>query len=276
MKLLILGGNGMAGHMLVQYFRMRGEHSIFYTSRDTGDSESLLLDLAETGQVDSLLAAVRPHIIINASGILNEACEKRPIEAFQVNATLPHRLQQRADAMGAKVIHISTDCVFLGTRGRYAESDAPDGTTMYAKTKASGELYNAPHLTIRTSIVGPEIRKQGIGLLNWFLQQSGHIYGYRHVYWNGVTTLMLAKLLHDWLDASYSGIVHLAHPQPLSKYELLCQFQQAFDKQDVIIQEAWEPTCDRTLVHTRADVQYELPSYEIMLRELVDWMGATS
>ncbi|MGZ9585244.1 SDR family oxidoreductase [Paenibacillus marinisediminis] len=274
MKLLIIGGNGMAGHMLVRYFQQQGTHRVFYTTRNKEDDSSLLLELTDMAHVDHVLTAVRPHVVINAAGILNDACDRRLMEAYQVNGILPQRLRQRANLLGAKVVHISTDCVFSGARGSYSEIDEPDGTTAYAMTKALGELHpvhdGSPHLTIRTSIIGPEIRAGGLGLLAWFLRQTGEIRGYRNVRWNGVTTLALAKAIDRWIEGPLSGLVHLAHPSPVSKCELLHLFQEVYGKNDVDIVPQDEPYSDRTLVQTRADVHYELPAYEEMLRELVE------
>lgn len=273
MKLLIIGGNGMAGHMLVQYFRHEGRHSVFYTSRDTADDQALLLDVTDMEGVDRLIAAVRPQIIINAVGILNEACEHRPIEAYLVNALLPHRLQQHAAAIGARVIHISTDCVFAGTRGSYRETDSPDGTTTYAVTKTLGELRDESHLTIRTSIIGPEIRPQGIGLLQWFLRQRGPVQGYRRVLWNGISTLELAQYISQWLDSSLGGIVHLARSEAISKYELLKLIQAVYQQEEVMIWPQDTPISDKTLLLTRQDVLVELPSYSVMLKRLEEGIG---
>ena len=128
------------------------------------------------------------------------------------------------------------------------------------------------HLTIRTSIIGPEIRRGGIGLMDWFLAQKGQVSGYRRVMWNGVTTLELAKAVDVMLDSPVSGLIHLAHPNPVSKYELLQHIQAAFHKEDVEIIPEDEHVQDRTLVNTRTDIATSLPSYPVMLQELADWM----
>ncbi|WP_025688877.1 sugar nucleotide-binding protein, partial [Paenibacillus zanthoxyli] len=166
----------------------------------------------------------------------------------------------------------STDCVFEGTRGGYTEEDAPDGTSVYAITKALGEVRNFGHLTIRTSIIGPEIRKEGIGLMEWFLAQSGKVPGYRRVMWNGVTTLELARAIDCMLDSEVSGLIHLAHPQPVSKYELLIMIQEAFHKTDAEIVPDDQHVQDRTLLTTRRDAVFHLPSYSEMLTELAEWI----
>ncbi|WP_150269681.1 dTDP-4-dehydrorhamnose reductase family protein [Paenibacillus tepidiphilus] len=272
MKLLILGGNGMAGHMLAAYFRRQGKHHVFHTTRDKSDLGGLYVDADDIAGVEKLVEIVSPHVIINALGVLNHFAERDRIGAYHVNGFLPHRLRRVADAVHARLIHISTDCVFEGTRGGYTEADTPDGTSVYAITKSLGEVRAPGHVTVRTSIIGPEIRTGGIGLMEWFLSQKGPVSGYERVMWNGVTTLELAKTVERLLDPEISGLIHLAHPEPLSKYELLRHMQYAFHKTDVEIIPEAEHVQDRTLVSTRADVRFKLPSYPEMLTELAEWM----
>ncbi|MGN7763409.1 dTDP-4-dehydrorhamnose reductase family protein [Paenibacillus sp. 22594] len=272
MKLLILGGNGMAGHMLADYFRRQGKHHVFHTTRDKSDLGGLYIDADDIAGVEKLVEIVSPHCIINALGVLNQFAERDRIGAYHVNGFLPHRLRRSADSIHARLIHISTDCVFEGTRGGYAEDDTPDGTSVYAITKSLGEVREPGHLTIRTSIIGPEIRSSGIGLMEWFLAQKGPVSGYQRVMWNGVTTLELAKAIDSLLDSEISGLIHLAHPQPVSKYELLRHMQAAFGKEDAEIIPESGHIQDRTLISTRTDVQVQLPSYPEMLAELAAWM----
>ncbi|GGA35949.1 dTDP-4-dehydrorhamnose reductase family protein [Paenibacillus physcomitrellae] len=272
MKLLIFGGNGMAGHILVQYFRESASHHVFYTTRDAADNGGILLDVQDPGKVEQAVALVRPDVIINAVGVLNQFAERDVIGAYEINGLLPHRLQRAADRYGARLIHISTDCVFLGDRGSYTEHDQPDGVSKYALTKALGEVKEGRHLTIRTSIIGPEIRRDGIGLMEWFLGQTGEVHGYQKVLWNGVTTLQLAKVIEEVLDQPLSGLIHLAHPEKVSKHDLLKLMQKVWNKQDVNILPEDATVLDRTLVSTRSDVAFDLPDYEAMLSELAEWM----
>lgn len=272
MKILVLGGTGMAGHMLVKYFKKIYPDSVFFTTREQASKGGLYLDVRDTQMLDTLIRSIMPDVVINAVGILNQHAEARELEAYHVNALLPNIVKDIVNSIQAKFIHISTDCVFLGDRGGYTEKDTPDGTSIYAKTKALGEVTESPHLTIRTSIVGPEIREHGIGLLHWFLQQRGTVGGYVHVFWNGVTTLELAKAIHHLLLSSATGLYHLHSPQPISKYELLQLFQQAFGNEQVTITPDDQPRLDRTLSSVRRDIQYTPPSYEQMLDELKKWM----
>lgn len=272
MKMLILGGHGMAGHVLVRHFREQGEHQVFYTSRDPGDPGSLILDAGDIVAVDQAVQLVRPDVIINAVGVLNQFADHDKIMAYHINGFLPHRLRHLADKTGARLIHISTDCVFLGDRGGYREDDQPDGVTTYALTKALGEVRDEGHLTIRTSIIGPEIRRQGIGLFHWFMNQEGKVSGYRRVKWNGVTTVQLAQTI-DWLlDRPVSGLIHLAHPEVVSKYEMLHLFREIWGKTDIEIEPDDGPALDRTLVNTRPEAAVPLPPFRQMLEDMAEWM----
>ncbi|MBE9916010.1 SDR family oxidoreductase [Paenibacillus donghaensis] len=272
MKLLILGGNGMAGHVLVDYFRRQGKHQVFYSTREQRSPGGLFLDASDTSMVDKLLEIVRPDVIINSIGVLNHFAEEDRINAYHINGFLPHRLRRGADLLGARLIHISTDCVFEGTRGKYEEDDKPDGTSAYAMTKALGEVRAQGHLTIRTSIIGPEIRNQGIGLMHWFMSQKGAVAGYRRVMWNGVTTLELAKAIDQLMVSPVSGLIHLAYPEPISKHDLLLLFKEIWGVEQVTVVPADQPVQDRTLVSTRIDVDYAVPHYRDMLKELKRWM----
>ncbi|MGF7047133.1 dTDP-4-dehydrorhamnose reductase [Paenibacillus sp. DS2015] len=273
MKLLILGGNGMAGHMIVNYFTKQGKHSVFYTTRNDKDPSGLMLDVMDMHKVDNLIEAVHPDAIINAIGVLNHHAEQDMIQAYYINGLLPHRLQTAADRISARLIHISTDCVFLGTRGQYGEGECPDGVTPYALTKALGEVRAAGHLTIRTSIIGPETRSNGIGLMSWFMKQHGEVLGYRCVLWNGITTLELAKAIEHLLDTDISGIIHLTASVPISKYNLLLLMKEIWEISHihVIADDSFEQ--DRTLKATRSDMTYSIPSYRFMLEELATWMN---
>ncbi|MWC28645.1 dTDP-4-dehydrorhamnose reductase family protein [Paenibacillus sp. MMS18-CY102] len=275
MKLLVIGGNGMAGHMIVRYFQDRSNLQVAYTTRRADDPSGIWLDAADYGQVQAVIQQEQPDIIINAVGVLNESAERTPLAAFQVNAWLPHWLRHLADAIGARVIHISSDCVFSGDRGSYTEYDAPEGTSMYARTKAMGESRDPRHLTIRTSIIGPDPKEDGIGLLQWFLKQKGEIRGYASVYWNGVTTLELAKAIAYAIShPEIGGLVQLTAPETVSKLELLRLFQQAFGHEGVTIVPAADPVIDRTLLATRPDWGHQAAPYREMLAELADWMRA--
>ncbi|MYL63559.1 sugar nucleotide-binding protein [Bacillus hwajinpoensis] len=274
MKILVLGGKGMAGHVIVKYLKdQRKSDQILYTSRDPLDIEGFYLDVLSQSELETLIDKTEPDLVINAIGVLNNDAEKNEQKAFKINALLPHQLVKLMNRRRGKVIHISTDCVFSGKKGSYTESDAPDGDSVYARTKAIGEITQAPHLTIRTSIIGPELKADGIGLFLWFMSQKGEIPGYQKVFWNGVTTLELARVINQLIDEQVEGLIHLHSKNTISKYELLKLMKEIFEKKDVSIIPSNPFFLDRTILNTREDFRYTGPSYWEMLIELKKWMN---
>ncbi|MFP3727818.1 dTDP-4-dehydrorhamnose reductase family protein [Priestia filamentosa] len=272
MKLLILGGKGMAGHVITAYFMQKGHYEVLYTSRDPNDEAGIYLDVTNVKRVEEVIELTKPDIIINCIGLLNEQANNNPLLAFQVNSLLPHQLAKLAERHNGKLIQISTDCVFSGLEGDYTEDKIPDGTSVYAQSKQLGEIVNDKHLTIRTSIIGPELKEEGIGLFLWFMNQSGEIKGYEKVLWNGVTTLELAKAIEEMIESSITGLYHLGSSKKVSKYELLMLIQDVFHKNNVKIVRDQDIVLDRTIKSTRTDFEYIIPNYEEMLVSLREWM----
>jgi dTDP-4-dehydrorhamnose reductase len=261
MKVLILGGKGMAGHMMASYFMQKQKYDVFYTSRDSNGKK-----------VEEIIEMLKPDFVINCIGLLNEQASEDPLISLQVNSLLPHQLVKLTERHKGKLIHISTDCVFSGKKGDYTENDFPDGTSSYAQTKRWGEIISNNHLTIRTSIIGPELKEDGIGLFLWFMKQSGEIKGYEKVLWNGVTTLELAKATEEMIKHNITGLYHLGSDTKISKYALLKLIQKVFGKNDVKIIPDDTIVLDRTIKNTRTDFKYPIPAYEEMLVALRDWM----
>ena len=272
MKILILGGQGMAGHMMTEYFMSKTQYEVHYTSRDINDNKSIYLDVTDCKRVEETIEMLKPEIIINCVGILNEHAANNPLLAFQVNSLFPHQLVKLIERHHGKLIHISTDCVFSGLKGAYTEDDFPDGTSVYAQSKQLGEINSDKHLTIRTSIIGPELKEDGIGLFFWFMKQTGKVKGYRNVFWNGVTTLELAKTTEELIKQKITGLYHLGSIQKISKYSLLKLIQDVFGKNDVEIIPDNVIALDRTIKNTRTDFQYVIPDYKLMLLALKKWM----
>jgi dTDP-4-dehydrorhamnose reductase len=271
LKIMIVGANGMAGHMIASYFKKNTSHELILTSRD-GTVGHVMLDATDLNQIKEVIQNHKPDFIINCIGLLNEYAAINQREAILVNSLLPHELAKHLQEYGGKLIHISTDCVFSGHEGNYNEESIPDGFTMYAKTKQLGEIKTNQHLTIRTSIIGPEL-KNGIGLFHWFINQKGSVKGFTHVKWNGVTTLELAKFIHHVIDHPVTGLYHLTAPESLSKFELLSIIKRIFQKDDVDIYPHSEPRIDRTLFNSRQDYPYKVAPYERQLNELKDWLA---
>ncbi|MGG1518505.1 SDR family oxidoreductase [Paenibacillus oryzisoli] len=274
MKLLIIGSQGMAGHMLKDYFSRQAGYELWSTARtsDPFDSRSVSLDVRDDTHLKQLLGQIQPDAVINAVGLLNDEARSRQTEGIYVNSLLPHLLAEYGQLFGFRLIHISTDCVFSGSRGDYTEWDTADALSVYGKTKSLGEVA-APHaLTIRTSIIGPELKPGGIGLFHWFMQQKGDIQGYSQVFWNGVTTLELAKAIAWCLKRPIHGLVHLAGQPKLSKHELLLLLQKQFQHDAVTIHANADMKSDKSLVSTRTDFTYPVAPYPQMIAELHAWM----
>ena len=274
MKIAVLGSTGMAGHMVSLYLEEAG-HIVYRASRSERNTlTSRTVDAADPAALRAWLDEVRPDGVVNCIGLLQRACEARPDRAVLLNAYIPHYLESLFSQERTKVIHLSTDCVFSGSKGGYAENALPDGRTMYDRSKALGELNNRKDLTLRMSIIGPDTDPGGTGLLNWFMAQKGEIQGYSKTLWNGVTTLELAKAVEWALRTEVAGLYHLVPAGVMDKYSLLRLFQQTFQKEDVQISRIDGPQLDKTLVNTRTDFGFQVGSYPAQLEELKQWMQA--
>lgn len=263
----------MAGHMIVDYLTSRGFDVAYTVRSENEDPRCSRLDVTDYQTVEQWLRSTKPDFVINATGLLNDRAAKNIREAVYVNSLFPHLLSGWGNQLGFRLIHISTDCVFSGRSGHYTEHSALDGLTVYAKTKALGEVVQPPHLTIRTSIIGPELKADGIGLFHWFMRQQGDMKGYRNVYWNGVTTLELAKAIEWTFTQRLSGLVHLAVQPKISKYDLLVLFREIFERNDLIIHPVNTVPSDKSLINTRQEFSYNPLPYEVMLPQLKAWMN---
>ena len=274
MKIAVLGSTGMAGHMVSLYLEEAG-YMVYRASRSERNTlTSRTVDAADPAALRAWLEEVRPDGVVNCIGLLQRACEARPDRAVLLNAYIPHYLESLFSQERTKVIHLSTDCVFSGSKGGYAENALPDGRTMYDRSKALGELNNRKDLTLRMSSIGPDTDPGGTGLLNWFMAQKGELQGYSKTLWNGVTTLELAKAVEWALRTEVAGLYHLVPAGTIDKYSLLRLFQQTFQKEDVQISRIDGPQLDKTLVNTRTDFGFQVGSYPAQLEELKQWMQA--
>jgi dTDP-4-dehydrorhamnose reductase len=271
-KIIILGANGMAGHLLTLYFRQKGYQVLSIARKNSSIHPDLLLDVTDFNKLTDVILSHKADFIINAVGILNEFAEKAVDNAILVNSYFPHFLSKITSNAKTKIIHISTDCVFSGKKGSYVESDPKDGIGNYAQTKSLGEINNSKDLTIRTSIIGPELNPDGIGLFNWFFKQTGVVKGYSNAFWSGVTTLELAKFIDFVVDGQeLNGLIHLTNNVKISKFDLLLKLKYFFKKDDIIVEDYDKYEVDKSLLCTRKDIIYQVPNYDIMLEELKEW-----
>lgn len=272
-KIFVLGTNGMAGHIIFNYLKIKlnnfelisiaRKHN-FYLS----DYE---LDIQDLDNLETLILENKPHTIINCIGILNKNAEDNPADSILINSYFPHFLEKVTSLLQTKIIHLSTDCVFSGLKGKYIENDFKDATGFYALTKSLGEINNNKDLTIRTSIIGPDLNPDGIGLFNWYTKQTGIVKGYKNAIWTGVTTLELAKFIQKKIDSNLTGTIHLVNNTSISKYDLICLFNEVFSiKLQVEPYEDYK--VDKSLINTRLDLEYDFKSYLDMLKEMKDWI----
>jgi len=272
-KVLILGAAGMAGHIITAYLKNTSSYDVITIARENQlFIPDFQLDVTNFDELSKVIQQTQPDFIINCIGMLNRDAEDNIDKAILINAYLPHYLETITKHTYTQLIHISTDCVFSGTGGNYKESDVKDGKGYYAQSKALGEVINDKDLTIRTSIIGPELKNNGIGLLGWFLKQSGEVRGYTQAIWSGVTTLELAKYIYSYLQGSrLSGILHLTNNRPISKFDLLEIIKKVYQLNAISVVPYADYQSNKSFINTRVDVNYTVPVYQVMIEELKNW-----
>jgi dTDP-4-dehydrorhamnose reductase len=229
------------------------------------------VDAENLDSAANALTSVRPSVVVNCIGIVKHlAAAQDAVPSITVNALFPHRLAELAAKEGARVIQISTDCVFSGRKGAYSEDDEPDPSDLYGRTKLLGELTREHTLTIRTSIIGRELTGAH-GLLEWFLSQPGPVRGYTRAIFSGLTTQALAETLAAVIDdhPNLHGVWHVAG-EPIAKYDLLGELARVYER-DVTIEPDDRVRIDRSLndARFRSVTKIATPSWSDMLDELV-------
>ena len=271
-KLLVIGINGMAGHVAFRYLKDTQKYQVYGMARNIEATENTFdLDVSDTIGLNKIVNDNQFDYIINCIGILNQDAENNPSKAIWFNSYFPHFLEEITKGSDAKVIHISTDCVFNGKEGNYSETSVKNGEGFYAQSKALGEIDNSKDLTIRTSIIGPEINTKGIGLFNWFMHQAGEINGYTTAVWSGVTTLELAKAIEYSILNPLNGLVHLTNGVPVNKFDLLHLFKEIWDRKHIKIEAYEGKVVDKSLKKSER-FNYQVPSYKEMLADQHSWM----
>lgn len=273
MRFLILGCNGMAGHMISIYLKERGHDVTGYARKKSAYVDSIIGDAENFSQLEKIIRDGKFDSVINCIGVLNQYAEQDPAKAILINGYLPHFLEKITANSDTQIIQMSTDCVFSGKIGGYTEKSIPDGSTCYDRTKAIGELNNTKDVTLRNSIVGPDVNVDGIGLFNWFMRQNKPIYGFTGAIWTGQTTLQLAKTMEVAAQNRISGLYNMVPNSSINKYELLCLFNKYIRKNTIEIIPKNGFVADKTLIRTNyVDFPQEIPDYETMICELRDWM----
>lgn len=241
MKILILGASGMLGNAMMRVMAETGEHDAWGTARSEavkrhfsaqlGEHILAGVDVENGDALAQVFAKVRPEVVVNCIGLVKQLADADdPLMALPINAMLPHRLARLCDLVGARLVHVSTDCVFNGTKGGYRESDPSDAEDLYGKSKFLGEVAYPHTITLRTSIIGHELASAH-GLVGWFLKQEGSVKGYRQAIFSGLPTVELSRIVRDIVlpRPALSGLYHVA-AAPIAKFDLLKLIASAYGK----------------------------------------------
>lgn len=262
----------MAGHVIYSYLSQNPALDVFGIARNNSDDKKLInLDVSKAEILEKTVKSGNFDVVINCIGILNKDAEDHPAKAIWYNSYFPHFLEQITADSETRIFHISTDCVFNGKKGNYAENDMKDGEGFYAQSKALGEIENSKDLTLRTSIVGPELNRNGIGLFHWLMNQNGEIKGYTSAIWSGVTTLELAKAVEFFIENKHRGIAHLTNGIPINKYDLISLFKEIWKKENINIVPFDGKKVDKSLKKSLV-LPYHVPDYREMLEDQYLWM----
>jgi dTDP-4-dehydrorhamnose reductase len=278
MKILRLGASGMLGNAMMRVLSESAEHEVFGTIRSEGAKRffstkvaARLLTGVDVENQDSLAQAfirVRPDVVINCVGLVKQLADAEdPLQAIPINALLPHRLARLSELSRARLVHMSTDCVFAGDKGGYRESDPSDATDLYGRSKFLGEVDYPHAITLRTSIIGHELQSAH-GLVNWFLAQQGQCNGYTKAIFSGLPTVALAQVVRDAVipHAELSGVYHVA-AQAIAKYDLLTLVSEVYGKSIKIVPSD-KLVIDRSLNAERfkAATGYTVPSWPDLIK----------
>lgn len=272
MKFLILGSSGMAGHTISTYLSEQG-HIVDGLDRNTVSlTTNIVGDVKNVDLLKDVLHSTKYDSVINCIGILNQFADENKELAVYLNSYIPHLLADITKHSETQIIHMSTDCVFSGRTGKYSEFDFKDGDSFYDRTKALGELNDNKNITFRNSIIGPDLNKSGIGLLNWFMQQNGTIKGYTKAMWSGLTTLELAKVMESAAKVKATGLYNMVYKESISKFDLIQLFNNYLRNNELNIEQFNGFIADKSLVRTQFEFNYLIPNYEKMISELSDWI----
>lgn len=268
MNILVLGDDGMLGHVVKLYFKEK-DHDVKGTSLTAGSDYQFDV-MKNINDLEKFVADFKPAVIINCIGILNKVAEDNKPLAVMANSYLPHYADEICRKNGVKFIHVSTDCVFDGKKGKYNEDSFKDATSFYGQSKALGEVDNDSSLTLRTSIVGPDKNENGIGLFQWFMNQQDETNGFDKVIWTGVTTIEFAKCMEKAIQNNLTGLRHAVNNQEIDKCSLLNLFKKHFNK-NIKITPKSDYVSNKSLVRV-TDFDFNIPSYDQMVKEMSEWV----
>ncbi|WP_397377505.1 dTDP-4-dehydrorhamnose reductase family protein [Pseudomonas sp.] len=283
MKILVLGVTGMLGNAVFKVFSADAEHETWGTLRNKNAQRYFSeashahlhvgVDVLDQDALVQVMAKVRPDVVINCIGLIKQLADaKDPLTALPINAMLPHRLARLCELSGARLIHVSTDCVFSGRKGMYLETDLSDAEDLYGKSKYIGELQDLPHvITLRTSIIGHELGSNH-ALVDWFISQHGSVKGFTKAIFSGLPTVELARVMKDFVipHPQLNGLYHVA-AAPIDKHKLLGLVAAQYGKQiDIRPDDALviDRSLDGTLFHQTTG--YVAPAWPELIRRMYE------
>ncbi|MCX2865129.1 SDR family oxidoreductase [Paucibacter sp. PLA-PC-4] len=283
-RLLVLGANGMLGHAVLRWFARDANYSVCGVMRAAGARRQLqlaapraeLIDGVDVGCSDQLagvLAQVKPDVVINCVGVVKQlAAADDPLISLPINALLPHRLVKLCHLAGARLIHVSTDCVFSGAIGGYREHDPADARDLYGLSKFMGEVDAEHAITLRTSIIGHELSSRH-GLVAWFLSQQGVVQGYTRAIFSGLPTVELARVIEEHVlpRPELRGTYHVS-ASPISKFDLLRLVAQEYGHL-LVVEPNDRLVIDRSLNSERFQeaTGYSPPDWTELVRRMRDF-----
>lgn len=279
MKVVVLGANGMIGNAMFKVLREKSDLTVWGTLRSAQGSglfseleSKHLIDDIDVLNLDSLMklfTTTHPDVVINCVGLTKHRPEASDLlRTLELNATLPHRLARMCEAVGARLIHVSTDCVFLGSKGSYVETDVADAEDSYGKSKSLGEVISVPHvITLRTSTIGHELNTS-YGLLDWFLSQRERCKGFSRAVFSGLPSVVFAQVVRDIVlpRSDLHGLYHVS-AKAINKLDLLQLIARVYEKKiDIIPDDCL--VIDRSLDGTRFSeaTGYVAPDWEELIR----------
>jgi dTDP-4-dehydrorhamnose reductase len=281
-RILVMGGSGMLGHKLVQSWNARFDvwttlRGNFFGYRRFGIfDEDKTVPNVRVDDFDSVVDAFarsKPDVVVNCIGVIKQLkTAKDPIPTLTTNAIFPHRLAKLCRAAGARLITLSTDCVFSGRTGNYTEQDAPDAEDLYGRSKNMGEVAEENCLTVRTSIIGREL-ESAHSLIEWFLSnRGGRVRGFTRAIYSGFPTVVAADILANLIEnyPQLSGVRHVSS-EPINKYELLLLTRKAYNL-DIEIEPDHDFHIDRSLDSSRfrRETGFVPPSWEAMIKRMAN------
>lgn len=279
MRVLVLGADGMLGHQLIQ--GLRADHEVAGTVRGSAkalgvaatDTSTIYtgVDATDFASIERVLDEFRPSVVINGIGIVKQRAEvSDPIQSIEINALLPHRLAGACVARHMRLVHLSTDCVFSGAVGNYADDACSDASDLYGRTKYLGEVSGPGVITLRTSIIGLELHRR-TGLVEWFLAQKNIIHGFELAIYTGFTTLEITNIINIVIARNDASGVYNVSSDGISKYLLLSKLNELLQC-GLIIEKDQSFRCDRSLNSRkfRSEFGYDPPTWDEMLAHLAE------